>query len=199
MCFTSPDANSIWIDIKSNKLNEILKNYEPLFEKVENFFGLGTFKLEEIFTYWTEETAFNTVQLPKNADDALDNLSRIFTELALFSMGEGDEFAVLANEIKAHKTEILADLESIKWSLSVLYYPGSNDDVYDPDCYDEESLETAYNMIIEENGYASKDEITNEDFEALASSRHCFDEDVYVYNRDAGISEIRHTFGLGEF
>jgi len=89
--------------------------------------------------------------------------------------------------------------------INVVYYNWTNNDYgwggdsdarfYD-ESYDEETLKDIKNSIMEQHGYTSADQITNDDFSLYVGEFTSTYENTYTYDKASGIDKSEHSFSL---
>ena len=190
----SSSSSFIYIDIKSEKLKAIMEKYSDLLEELKDYICCGEMEAGDGFKCSEDECGYCDV--PTDENDIMETLITFFEEFAEYCDEFEERIPELVQELRDNQDEITADITETEWVCGDVGWGGDSDSRYDPDNYDEDTLQSIYEEIIEKNGYANVDDVTEEDFCEHVGCQTSNEENRYTFNRKDGISEHHHSFEL---
>ena len=189
----SSSSSFVTITLNNEKLSEILRKYEDLFE--EGCCETLMFNDDEIEIYMDECYA----DVPNDKEDIIKALVSVFGYEYYDENEEFDEEnccgskVELVKEIIDNAKEIMEKMEFFQISSNDMGWQGDSDSRYYTGNYDEETLKMYYEWIAEENN-CTPEEVTEEMFGEWVSDKTSTDENTYTYNRETREETFSHSF-----
>ena len=190
----SSSSSFIYISVKSETLKKIMEKYADILEEMKEFYCTREFEAGHGFHMEEDEAGY--VDVPSDVKDIVDILATMFEEMAEYSDEMDEKITPIAEELRANEEAILADVEEVEWTCGDVGWGGDSDSRYDPDNYDEDTLEEIYQNIVEKNGYANIDDVTEEDFYEYVGCETSSEERTFMFNKAKGICEHKKSFEL---
>lgn len=182
----SSSSSYIAISITSEKLAQILKEYEEL----EEYFD--TYEVSE------KECRIDGVDLcectPYELDDVMDTLIEFLSETTDCWLEEEEEtefqdddepLMKMIKELTRQKAELRASIKKVDWSCEASAWGGDGDSRMLESSYSKETLEKIYGKIAKEKG-CSVDEVTEDDFRQYAAERTGTQRERFKYSKARG-------------
>ena len=190
----SSSSSFICVEIKSEKLKSIMEKYSDFIEELREYVCCEEMEPQEGFYMRQDEGGY--VDVPSKVEDVVDILATFFEEFAEYCDEFEDRIPGFVQELRDNEKEIIDDITQIDWTYGDVGWGGDSDSRYYPENYSEDALESIYESIMEENGYESKEDVTEEDFCEYVGNQTSTEEHRYYFDKEKGTSEYIHSFEL---